>query len=136
MRTMNRTTTALLFSLLISGIGAAALEAQDWRTVTRSRQVESEQHMDVEIRDRLSSVVPGVDDAAEAGSLDAFEDSHFAGSQKQVSEALHVLVAGVLEASKTLSRNDEYVHGRLWLHVAEGDAVLVFIDDVRRDLAT
>ena len=92
--------------------------------------------MDVEVRDRLSCVVPGVDDATKARSLDALEGSHVAGSKKQVAEALHVLVARVLEAGKTLSRNDEYVHRRLRLHVAESDAVLVFIDDVSGDLAT
>lgn len=47
-----------------------------------------------------------------------------------------MLVGGVLEAGQTLPRNDEYVHRRLRFDVAEGDAVLVLIDDVGGDLAS
>jgi hypothetical protein len=62
-RRVNRTIKGLALTLLL---GTAQAEAQDWRTVTRSRQVESEQSMDVEVRYGAGQFIVG---PTEAGTL-------------------------------------------------------------------
>ena len=47
---MHRTITRLALALLLIGVGVARGEAQDWRTVTMSRQIESDESVDVEVR--------------------------------------------------------------------------------------
>ena len=66
MRTITRTITGLALTLLLSAAGVANAEAQDWRTVTRSRQVEAEENMRVEVRYGAGEFLVG---PAEAGVL-------------------------------------------------------------------
>ena len=66
MRTMHKSMTRTVLALLFVGVGVMRADAQDWRTVTMSRQVEDEQSVDVEVRYGAGTFIVG---AAEAGTL-------------------------------------------------------------------
>ena len=66
MQTMTRPTTRLAFALVLIAMGAVDAHGQDWRTVTMSRQIESERPVDVEVRYGAGEFSVG---PAEAGTL-------------------------------------------------------------------
>ncbi len=63
---MHRGMTRLTLALMMIGAGAMRADGQDWRTVTMSRQIESEQDLDVEVRYGAGQFTVG---AAETGTL-------------------------------------------------------------------
>lgn len=58
------------------------------------------------------------------------------GGEQEV--AKHGLIGGRrgANARNGLFWNDEHVHGSLWLDIVDGDAELVFVDDLSRDFAS
>src|SRR5690606_30369107 len=56
------------------------------------------------------------------------------GGQEEMAGQCGVAVSQVLKGGDVLFRNDQKVHGRLWIDVMEGDHLDVFVEDASRNL--
>ena len=87
----------------------------------------------MEVRDGFAAVGTVVDDEAVAvGKTGLLGD--FRRLQQQMAEHRVVGGRGIGDAGDGLARHDENVRGCLWVEVAEGEDVLVFVNQVRRNL--
>lgn len=83
--------------------------------------------MDVDVVDRLASLIAGVDDRAISG-CQAFGASDFSRRPVQVTEEFPVLLLCVRNGRYVPARDDEHVHGRLRFDVCEGITVLILVN--------
>ena len=93
------------------------------------------EEVDVEMRNGFSAVGAVVDDQTKTVFGEAFLFGDLRGGQEEVSEDGLIGGLGFGYASDRLAGNDEVVDGCLRRDVLEADAEIVFVDDVRRDLA-
>jgi hypothetical protein len=93
--------------------------------------------MDVHVGHGFAGILAVVDGEAEAFAAvcDAHLFGDFACGEEERSEGGLVVWRGGSDPWYGLAGDDEEVNGGLWADVAEGKAVLVFIDDVGWDFA-
>src|SRR5690606_39167368 len=75
-----------------------------------------------------------VDGDAEAGVRDAFTAGDLSGGEEQMAERGGILRTGLRDPWDRPARDDEDVDGGLRGNIAEGDADIILMDDVRGDL--
>lgn len=97
------------------------------------------ENVNVEMVDRLATVLTGVDHQAITLG-EAFCASDFSGSRKQMAEERGVRGIAVGERDEVLAGDDEKMRGSLRVDVKERDAFLILVDLVggdgpRNDLA-
>ncbi len=88
----------------------------------------------MQVIDGLASVLPGVDDGAEA-LREALAGGELRCNGQHVPQQRSVLPRGVGERWEMLARDDEKVHRRLRGDVAEGDNLLIRVKELHRQLA-
>ena len=86
----------------------------------------------------FAAVFAVIDHQAEAflaGVIETEVAGNFAGGEQQVAEQCLVFAAGFADAGDDFFWDDQDVGRCLRLNVAKREAVIVFVDDVRRDFA-
>lgn len=89
----------------------------------------------MQVRHHFARVRTGVDDQAVAGLLQSELLGDRRGLEQQVSEHLVVVGCGQGEARDAFLGDDQHMRGRLWVDVPERAHQLVFVNDVRGNLA-
>jgi hypothetical protein len=91
----------------------------------------------MEVRDRLAAVGAVVDDEAEAfvGGVHAELGGDGTGGEEEVAEEFLVIRRGFADARNGFLGDDENVDGGLRIDVFEGEAKLVFVDNIGGDFA-
>jgi hypothetical protein len=91
----------------------------------------------MEVRDRLTAVGAVVDDEAEAfvGGVHAELGGDGTGGEEEVAEEFLVIRRGFADARDGFLGDDENVDGGLRIDVFEGEAKLVFVDNIGGDFA-
>jgi hypothetical protein len=84
--------------------------------------------------DALPTFFAGVDDTAVASNKTFLICNH-GGREQKVTQHRLVLFGGCLQTCERLLGDDENMDGSLGFDVSEGQAAVVFIDDVSRDVA-
>jgi hypothetical protein len=95
--------------------------------------VASTEEVDMQMGDSFAAVGAVVDDKAVAGVGYVFAAGYFGGGEQEVAEEALIIGLGSSDAGDGFFRNDEDVNRRLRGDVAEGEALVVFEDDVGRD---
>lgn len=88
--------------------------------------------MDVDVVDGLTAVIAGINDGAIAArkALGAGDVSR---NPQQMTKKFLVFFFSFCGGCDVLPRYDENVHGRLWVDVCKGVALVVLIDGRRRN---
>lgn len=89
----------------------------------------------MQVRHGFTAVAPVVDHQTVSGIRQSQSACHVCSFQQQMAEHCGIVGSGFMDARDRLFRDDEHVGGGLWLDVAEGQHMVVLIDDVRRNLA-
>src|SRR4249919_1091095 len=95
----------------------------------------SAQQMQVELEDGLAAVGIAVDDDAVAISGKAFAPRVGGGGEDEPGDDFPLLRLEVVERGDRRLGHEQHVDRRLWRDVAEGDDIVVLMDDVGRDFA-
>ena len=95
----------------------------------------STEEVDVEMGNRFTAVRAVVDDEAVAGGGYVFAAGDVGGSEEEVAEEALIIGLSGSDAVDGFFGNDEDVDRGLGGDVAEGEALVVFEDDVGRDFA-
>jgi hypothetical protein len=103
-----------------------------WRPV----EVASTEEMDGEMGDCFATVGAVVDDEAVAGGGYVFAAGDLSGCEEEVAEEALIIGLGGSDAGDGFFRNDEDMDRCLRRDVAEGEALVVFKNDVSRDFAS
>ena len=102
----------------------------------RPGQLLSADHMKVQMVDRLASVLAVVDHKALAVRGEAFLLRGFCGGNHEVAQQRRMAVIGLAQLGQALTilGDNEEVNLGDGIDIAEGEAHVVLVDDVRRDL--
>ena len=95
----------------------------------------STEEVDVEMGDCFAAVGTVVDDEAVAGGGYVFAAGDVSGGEQEVAEEALIIGLGSSDAGDGFFRNDEDVNRGLRGNVAEGEALVIFEDDVGGDFA-
>ena len=93
------------------------------------------EHVDVQVRDGLAPIGAVIDRDAETGVADAFLAGDGSSGEQEVAQKGSVFRFGFADAWDHGFRYDEEMGGRLGVDVAEGDALIILVDDLRGNLA-
>ncbi|EEF60490.1 hypothetical protein Cflav_PD3460 [Pedosphaera parvula Ellin514] len=87
------------------------------------------------MRDRLTSVRTVIDDETVTGILDSQFVGDFCSLEEQVTQKLGIIRFRIGDARNDFLRNDQRVSGGTGFNVPKGEHEIIFVNDVRRDLA-
>lgn len=87
----------------------------------------------MKVGDGLAAIRAVVDDEPEAGVRNALATGDVGCGEEQVADQRLLRGVGFRDAKDGLTRHDQDVNRSLWSDVTEGDALLVLVNDVRRD---
>jgi hypothetical protein len=93
------------------------------------------EEVDVEMRNRFPAIAAVIDHEPESGILDAERAGDGAGSEEKMAEEVGVGISGVADAWDYTFWNHEDMDWGLRVDVAEGEAEVVIVDNVGRNLA-
>lgn len=88
----------------------------------------------MKVRNGLATVSSVVDDDSVAGGCDPLVACDFCGGEQQVPEKRLVAAPGKPDSRDDPFRHHQNVQGGLGGNVAEGEALIVLVNDLRRDL--
>jgi len=89
----------------------------------------------MQMKDDLPGTLPVVDVDSEGVVGQALLARDLASDEEEVPQQDTVLNVGVAEPRDVSLGDDDYMQGRLRVDVPKGQAVLILVDDIRRDLA-
>ena len=89
----------------------------------------------MQVRHAFSAVAAVVDHKAVAGFGDAEFLGERCGGEQEVTERGLVGGAGFADAGDKFLRDDEHMHRRLWVDIVDGDAEVVLVRELGRNLA-
>ncbi len=92
------------------------------------------ENMAVEMRDRLARIGAVVNHQSKTALGKAEFGGDFGGFQQQVTENPRIVGVGSEDAGDRFSGDDQDVDGGFGVGVMEGHDLVVFIDDLRRDI--
>jgi hypothetical protein len=90
-------------------------------------------YVDVEMVDGLTTVTSVIDDDAVTRLIQTEFRSNAASDNQQMSEKQFVGVLGLRQHDDRMSRDHEKVHGRLRADIVERHALIIFVDELRRN---
>jgi len=90
--------------------------------------------MHVQMRDGLAGTLIAIDDKAIA-IRDAEFLRELGGDDVEMAEHIPVFWADITMRPDDLARDDQHVDGCLWIDVAERQALIILVHNVRRNLA-
>ena len=98
----------------------------------------STDHMDVEVEDTLAALSTFIDDCAVALFSQAFLRGNFGNDSHQMTQKCGMSLLSLADSSETVAvfGNDQEVLRGNWCNISEGQALLIFEDDVSGDLFT
>jgi len=91
--------------------------------------------MHVNVKHGLPDARARIDDGSETALAQSLLVGDARRDVQQMSERAFVRLPCVVERLDVIARDDEGVDGRLRIHVAEGDAQIVFVKKLRGDFA-
>jgi hypothetical protein len=91
--------------------------------------------MDMDMEDRLPGAGQAISDDSKPPFVETQLTCDLDRGQLQFAEQKGVLGVGIEEGGEVLLGNDQDVRWGLWLEIVKGDDIVVFIGDVRGQLA-
>lgn len=89
----------------------------------------------MQMRDRFSGVGTVVDHQTVAATAESKFCRHFVGFDEQMTQEILIFFFGVADARDVLFWNYQNMNRGLWGDVSEGEHLVVFVDNVGRNLA-
>jgi len=91
--------------------------------------------MHVKVKDGLAGAGAGVDDRAVAGLAVTSVIGHPRGDAQEMAEQCFVPLRGLVKRFHVFERNHQHMGGGLRIYVLDGNAAIILMDKVGRDLA-